>query len=87
MGDSFQTQCKDFVKNGKTLRVGCKLMITMTKDAEGKWHPFNADGSPHKHAETPAKAKEIVQTPLTDRATFIREQVDLRLKELGLYPK
>ncbi len=87
MGDEFSTICRDFIKDGKTLRVGCKLTIMMKKDATGKWHPFNADGTPHKHAEVPKDTSKTVQLPISDRATFIREQIDLRLKELGLYPQ
>jgi len=84
MGDSFPTLCKDYSKDGKLIRAGCGLQITMKKLEDGKWKPFNADGSLHKHAEPPKDTKKVVQLPVTDRETFIREVVDRRLKELGL---
>ena len=80
MGNSFKTTCKDYTRDGK-LTKGCGKDILIKREKEGEpWHPYNEDGTPHKHGSTTKEVqvvektaiKTVVQEPLVPIDQVIR---------------
>jgi hypothetical protein len=60
--NEFPTTCKDFQPTTGPLRKGCGQEIVMKKYPDGKWHPHNKDGTPHKHESAPKASPAASQT-------------------------
>jgi hypothetical protein len=82
--NEFVTACIDFVSNGKVLRKGCGLAIKVRKE-EGRWKPYNMDGSFHRHEELPRDTKPLIQLPISPIEDWVREVAQEELR--GLWPR